>query len=110
MFSIRLINNEKNAIYYCISYNYPDTIIPVSSELLRIIESKETQRAVSSTHPLDEFFSGRFSSDTLLIFYFNTDTINKYTWNEIRDEHKIIRKNLYSKQDLIDSNWTITYP
>jgi len=108
-FPIWIINTSGYNIYCHVSKNYPDTLLPVSSLNVIIIKNGE-KKPIDSNEPWEETFSAQFPSDTLLIYYFNADTFNKYSWEDIRAKHKIFRKNLYSKQDLRNFNWVINYP
>ena len=49
--------------------------------------------------------------DSLLMFYvFSVDTLEKYSWEEIREGYRILKRYDLSYEDLDSLNWTITYP
>jgi len=108
-YPIWIKNNSNKDVYFFETNMYPDTLLP-NTNINVVFLKKGDKEGIGSTHPWDETFSAQFPSDTLLIYYFDSDTISKYSWEEIRSKHKILRKNLYSKQDLMNTNWTITYP
>jgi hypothetical protein len=49
--------------------------------------------------PLENYFH-KIPSDTLSVFYFHVDTINKYSWEEIRQGYKVLRRYDLSIDDL----------
>ena len=44
------------------------------------------------------------------VFIFHTDTLNKYSWQEVRDGYKILRRYDLSLEDIKKMKWTIPYP
>ncbi|SQA93841.1 hypothetical protein [Capnocytophaga ochracea] len=48
--------------------------------------------------------------DTLSIFIFNTDTLNKYSWEEVRRDYKILKRYDLSIQDLELLDYKVYYP
>ena len=48
--------------------------------------------------------------DTLSIFIFSTDTLNKYSWEEVRRDYKILRRYDLSIQDLELLDYKVYYP
>ncbi len=108
--TIRLNNHSDKPIYYQISYDYPNIEIPVTNEYLILKKEKSNSYILDSPESWNEVFTDYFPSDTLLIFYFDPDTIKQYSWDEIRRGNKIICKNIYSKQDLQAAGWEIHYP
>ena len=118
---IHIINNSKLDIaFYPYSFlpvslmygqYYPDTLLP--KENLGYYCSK-----ISPMH--DEWFQTIYDSkeikerfrktDSLMFYVFSVDTLNKYSWDEIREGYKILKRYDLSYEDLDSLNWTITYP
>lgn len=48
--------------------------------------------------------------DTLSIFIFHTDTLNKYPWEKIRDEYKILKRYDLSFEDIKRLGYKVPYP
>ena len=109
LYSICIKNNTSKIIYFHIAESYPDTVLPATKEYVAKI-SANNRKPVDSSNPWEEQFKKEFPKDTLLIFFFDSDTINKYDWETIRKGYKIMEKRIYSKTDLQKANWYIYYP
>lgn len=48
--------------------------------------------------------------DTISLFIFSSDTINKYPWDSVRSNYMILQRYDLSLKDLQNRNWTIEYP
>ncbi len=48
--------------------------------------------------------------DTLSVFFFHQDTLQKYKWQEIKDKYKILKRYDLSLNDLQNLNFSIPYP
>jgi hypothetical protein len=113
-YAIRVNNNSTNRIYVsagCGKYgisNYPDTALPNIEPSLLNVEAHDYNNLRSSIEW--ESVIQKIESDTLSIYFFDSDTINTYTWAEIRDKYKIIERIDLSIDDFRQSNWTINYP
>jgi hypothetical protein len=108
-YSILIKNNTSVSIFFYVSQDYPDTLLPQTKQYVKIIETNNT-KSFDNPHKWEDDFSTIYPKDTLLIFFFNADTINRYDWETIRKGYKIMERRAYSKGDLEKSNWTITYP
>lgn len=108
-YSILIKNNTATPIYFYVSQRYPDTLLPQTKQYVKIIEAKNS-KSLDNPHKWENNFSEVYPKDTLLIFFFNADTINRYDWEIIRKGYKIMERRAYSKEDLEKSNWIITYP
>lgn len=119
-YDLVFLKNESNfsISYYCatgFSENYggsvyPDTLLPkdLPYRTYPIIKSLENRAIITEQCKMEDFFN--FPADTLSVFIFHADTINKYTWEEIREGYKILKRYDLSYDDLKRMNWTITYP
>jgi hypothetical protein len=109
-YSIWLQNNASYEIWYLLKYNYPDTVLPQSNSNVRTLLSGKKDYIIGNTHKWEDTFNDFFPNDTLVIFFFNSDIINSYNWETIRLKYKILERREYSKSDLAQLKWTITYP
>ena len=105
----------KNKSYHTISiyparrgfdFLYPDTSItlkykpyPLESFLSTNIDSDNWEEEI-------EFLP----KDTLSIFIFSTDTLNKYSWEEVRRDYKLLKRYDLSIQDLELLDYKVYYP
>jgi hypothetical protein len=93
----------KNGTYY------PDTILPASNQyVIREIKPGDRYTYYSGTK-WEEIFPS-LPKDTMSVYIFHTDTLNKYIWEEIRNNNKILKRYDLSLDDLMQNNMTITYP
>ncbi|MCQ2065689.1 MAG: hypothetical protein MJY66_07510 [Bacteroidaceae bacterium] len=116
---IKIVNNSEDTITeYSYSFlpisggaTYPDTLLP-PDDLKKYVHKPSilphscTYIEVSEKSELIE----RFGSDSLMIFIFSTDTLNTYSWEEIRSGYKILRRFDFNVHDLDSLEWTLTYP
>ena len=80
------------------TYLYPDT----SFEQLHNYEliTSYSFNAHYVGEPLDETIKQRMPRDTVSIFYFHADTVNKYPWEIIQRDYKILQRYDLSSQDI----------
>ena len=57
-----------------------------------------------------EVFNNVNSDSNIRIFALNVDTLNTYTWNEVREGNKYLKRYNVNYKDLGDINYTITFP
>ncbi len=113
--SITLINNDSKSIGYYFALGgrdgntYPDTVPPVSVSYV----GKELE----SDKRFIYYFGGGKSeliqslpNDTLSVYIFSTDTLKRYSWEEVRSGYKVLRRYNLSLSDLNRLDWTLTYP
>jgi len=81
---------------------YPDTTLPLNNETF-IIEKRDIRGA-------DFYYFPDIHGDTLRVFILDQDTINKYTWEKIRSDYKILKRYDLLYSDLTKIKWEITYP
>ncbi len=100
-----LIRNklDKN-IFVCIRIEQsggpcPDTSLPYQKSG-HIIEKGET----------DMIYFAPPTCDTIRIFILDVNTLNTYSWDQIRNENNILKRYDLKIIDLKKLNWIITYP
>lgn len=96
-------SNDTTGCYY--SSGYPDTSLADSKPRLQLIEPDYYTRLESKKK-----WENIASRDTLIIFILNEDTIEKYSWNKIRSDYKILKRYDLSLDDLKNQDWTVNYP
>lgn len=87
---------------------YPDSL-PESNEYIVYDMNKVLHPGYESHLNWESFFQ-ELPYDTLSVFIFHTDTLNKYSWNEVRERYLILKRYDMSLDDLNQNNFTITYP
>jgi hypothetical protein len=114
-YAVYLENNANHPIgcYFGLGGNfgtmYPDTTLPKSNQYI-INEIKASSRSIyDSGIKWEEIFED-LPQDTMSVYIFHTDTLNKYTWEEVRNGYMILKRYDLSLEDLESMNWTITYP
>ena len=114
---IKIINNSEIEIAFYpytilpIGGLYPDTLLP-KADIGRYCSKIEPKHQWGWSPDLtDKQMREQFGeADTLIFFVFSVETLNKYTWEEIREGYKILKRYDLSIQNLDSLNWTITYP
>lgn len=112
--TIRIDNNSNHAISTFIALPndvgvaYPDTTLPFN-------EISMQTAAPGQSNYYDFGFSGEelFStlpSDTMSVYFFSTDTLNNNTWEEIRENYLVLRRDDLTFEDLEAMDWSIDYP
>ncbi len=81
---------------------YPDTTLPLNNKTF-IIEKRDIGDA-------GFYYFPDIHGDTLRLFILDQDTINKYTWEKIRSDYKILKRYDLLYSDLAKIKWKITYP
>jgi hypothetical protein len=105
---IYVINNYDKAIYYGISFSYPDTsiltiqVVPGDngniSHKIKSGEQKTIMAEVFSLKP------------TMQFFIFDADVIESTPWDSIAVHSMLLKRFQYTVSDMEKCNWTITYP
>lgn len=118
---IVVINNSRMTIAFChytfstvaAKYGrlYPDTLLPTEDlnpfcKRIDPMSLYKTQLRIE-TITIKTLFEEK---DSLMFFIFSADTLKKYSWDEIREDYKILKRYDLSVVDLDSLNWTITYP
>ena len=105
-YSLYLVNNAKHSISFDYSlgaYNwkcYPDTLLPATDQHL-IKNIKPGSSHSSDSRSKWEKIISDLPKDTMSVFIFHTDTLNKYAWEEVRKKYIILRRYDLSLEDLI---------
>lgn len=119
---ISLKNNYQNAISSQIGFDYPDTsvghrniFLGYDSTTIKINKGDEHSISWGQGSCFEALFSGGGSdellvSDTLTLFIFSYDTLQKYNWETIRTQYKILKRYDLSTQNLKQLKWAISYP
>jgi hypothetical protein len=100
------VQNKANVTIWCYaSYNYPDISLAVNKPLLQMIKPQVYTKLESK-----EDWKKVLPKDTIVIFILSKDTVDKYTWDRIRDEYNILKRYDLSIEDLEEQNWVVAYP
>lgn len=84
---------------------YPDTVFTQKN----VIVMQSNTYSYDYGIPWNKVYKD-FKIDTMSVFFFDTDTLNKYPWEEIRKDYKILRRYDLSLQDLEYLEYKIYYP
>lgn len=77
---------------------YPDTTLPNEIPIFIEISANENKKSYLSVKYEDLFDA--IPSDTLSVFMFHSDTLEKYPWNSISIHYNILKRYDLSLQDL----------
>ncbi|WP_291529405.1 hypothetical protein [Bacteroides sp. UBA939] len=120
-YSVWMTNKSKETIssYWALDperHSYPDTTLSFGKEesIGYIIKPGNTSYGGVPLLTIEEWIL-RLPKDTLSIYIFSQDTVNKYSWSEIQSDYKVLRRYdlsigdihaLYNEYDIPD----IPYP
>jgi len=114
-YPIYLINNAEHSIgfYFALGgrygTRYPDTLLPKTNQyIVREVKPGRTFFFYSGTR-WEDIFSKK-PEGIMSAFIFHTDTLNRYTWEEVRDGYMILKRYDLSLDDLQRLNFHIYYP
>lgn len=114
-YAISMVNKSNSNIGYYYARkgeygdNYPDSLPRSNDKVVDELNNYPNSVIFMGRNP-KEFFDRFLPRDTLFLFVFSTDTLNKYSWQEIRDGYKILKRYDLSLQDLKEMNFKIIYP
>ena len=110
------VRNDSKRYIYVVSADglasvdlYPDTLLPHSQPHLDLIKPNTIIKLVSS-RKWEDRINNLIPSDTLSIYFFDADTVNICGWEEVAKDYKVLKRYDLSVDDLIKTNWTVTYP
>jgi hypothetical protein len=89
---------------------YPDTTLSVHRDKRDCHVANKDRPTIYEKKPLLKDLYKDAQTDTLCFFIFNTDTLNKYDWETIRKDYKILQRYDLSLQDFERLKCRITYP
>lgn len=105
-------NNGPVSICTVTSFQYPDTSIPDITGRQWDLRTIPPDEQIPYDFPIKkwrELFE-QLPGDTLSLFVFHADTIQKYNWQEIRAGYKILKRIDISQKELERMKSTIQYP
>ncbi|MCC6289942.1 MAG: hypothetical protein IT249_18850 [Chitinophagaceae bacterium] len=108
VYSFQVKDESGKGFGLLISELYPDTTIPDQYSKIKGIPPLQSV-PVDSKIKWEKYFAG-LPADTLSLFLFSGDTLQKYSWAEVRAGYKIIKRIDLSLDYLKAKNYTITYP
>lgn len=98
-------NNTNDTVWCYSSYKYPDTSLSESKPLLQMIRPESYTRLDSK-----DKWEDVLPKDTIIVFIFSKDTVDAYSWEDVRTEYNVLKRYDLSISDLEAMNWTIIYP
>jgi hypothetical protein len=105
--SIYVKNATTEKLSFIVSKTYPDTAIP-SDKAVKGLNPKDSVYADFNNSSFEKLFQS-LPADTLSIIFFSRDTLEKYTWEEMRSGYKILKRYDMSLQDLKQNKYIVTY-
>ena len=88
---------------------YPDTLLHNSNIYIYRRIDPQKYFSTDSRRKWRDIFK-ELPKDTLSIFIFSSDTLNKYSWEEVRRDYKILKRYDLSIQDLELLDYKVYYP
>ena len=98
-----IINKSDSALYFTLSFNYPDTSLngfTAPNQWQKILPHDGKREGISA---LNEF-------PTVLLFIFDAQKVETTPWDSIIKHYTILKRYKLTKSDLEKTNWTVSYP
>ena len=114
-YAVYLKNNAEHYIgaYFALGGEfatiYPDTTLPENQQYV-ITEIKSDARYIYDSGIEWEDIYLKLPKDTMSVYVFHTDTLKSNSWEDIRNNYKVLTRYDLCLDDLKGMNWTITYP
>jgi hypothetical protein len=87
---------------------YPDTSLVQNKPINMISLKPTTKNVIDLARDYDETFE-TIPSGKLSIYIFSEDTLNKYSWEEIRQGYKVLKRYDLTHAELDQMDYTIVY-
>ena len=104
VYDVNFRNNTNFVLYDYVAFGYADNKCYPDTSIFFDSPNGHTQPnsySITTLHrELVDIIRERIPSDTLSIFYFHPDTLQKYTWEEIRQGYKVLRRYDLSIEDI----------
>jgi len=94
-------NNSAKAIYYRLSFAYPDTTLK---------ESDPNNYKINSGEQISTSASSFVYNTTMQMFILDADVVENEPWDSIVVHYKVLKRYQFTEQDLQNHSWTLTYP
>ncbi|MBF4472947.1 hypothetical protein [Flavobacterium sp. HJJ] len=112
VYRIDIENQSTHTIQYYISrpeeeFVYPNTSLPTVKKVSREIKPSITNYDDSGSNW--EVVYKKLPSDKMSLFIFDSDTLKKYNWENVRLNYRVLKRYDLTLKDLEDMNWTVTY-
>lgn len=108
VYSFWVENSSDKLIYFLVSHNYPDTVIPDTYNKIKYV-NPNSKTPYDSDEKWEEVFA-KLPLDTLSIFIFDADTMSYHDWQTVRNGYKVSKRYDLSFDDLDRNKGIITYP
>lgn len=108
-----LVNKMHKSFYAGYSHSFPDSSIILYKDTEAYPEhyiwqsEEDSAQFVLKLGTWESFFFHKDSTYKLILFIFDSDTIEKYPWEVVRKEYKIRSRYMFTKKQLDSLNWRI---
>lgn len=104
-------NNSEMPISTLLGYEYPDTSIPdITGSEYRLKSASPSDKIGHDFRMTWKEVFEQLPHDTLSVFIFHRDTLERYNWEQIRTNYKLLDRIEISREDLERMNNTISFP
>ncbi len=123
-YNIYMINNSQYDIIsivnsisidrgrYYTNISYPDTILSTKRDFIGVPQKKSNEKYAfaGNSSSWEAIYKHLIPNDTISVFVFDSEVLDTYPWEEVRDEYKILKRYDLSLEDLQKLNFTLHYP
>ena len=104
---ISIDNNSQSRISVCAEYTHSDSLLSKIKPYLLVVNIDNREELLGSEAVNDPYYT-RVKEEPITIFILSTDTVAKYSWQEIVDNNKILRRIEFSEKDG-NMKWVVKY-
>jgi hypothetical protein len=101
-------NNSGMAIYYGLSYSYPDTSLTKVGDIPG--NNGSVAYKVYAGEEITLYAAAFAVNPTMQMFLLDAGVVEKEPWDSIVKYNKVLRRYQYTESDMEKWNWRITYP
>lgn len=87
---------------------YPDSLPLTDSLVVKKMEPKTRKILLHKQSTWKRYFEN-LPYNKLSVFIFNSDTLDAYSWDKVRDEYKILKRYDLSLDDIRNLDYNITF-
>lgn len=108
---IKIINNSDKTLFFYVSYKYPDTSIVDYNPYV----AGNFYKIPSYSSEIDYYRGGCFdghlqNGSKISYFLFDSLVLATIPWDTVMENYMIVKRYDLSSEDLVETNWSITYP
>lgn len=108
-YTITISNHFNSKVYFNMQYNFPDTLIMFQHDP-GLIAHENSKGELSSKHDFIKEIDKKSPGNKISIFLYSVDTLDKYGFENIKTNYRILRRYDLTSDELKSKNFEINFP